>query len=80
MKVTDLIRSYADLLPEPAGHYAEIVRLNSPDYRPRSKVSISPRRLLILRPPRSFRPMTPYASLAATISKLPPMSGSAEKW
>jgi protein involved in polysaccharide export with SLBB domain len=34
MKVTDLIRSYADLLPEPAGHYAEIVRLNSPDYRP----------------------------------------------
>jgi len=34
MKVTDLIRSYSDLLPEPAGHYAEIVRLNSPDYRP----------------------------------------------
>jgi protein involved in polysaccharide export with SLBB domain len=34
MKVTDLIRSYADLLPEPAGHYAEIVRLNAPDYRP----------------------------------------------
>ena len=34
MKVTDLIRSYADLLPEPAGHYAEIVRLNPPDYRP----------------------------------------------
>lgn len=34
MKVTDLIRSYADLLPEPAGRYAEIVRLNPPDYRP----------------------------------------------
>src|ERR1700688_2918290 len=34
MKVTDLIRTYADLLPEPAGHYAEIVRLNPPDYRP----------------------------------------------
>jgi protein involved in polysaccharide export with SLBB domain len=34
MKVTDLIRSYADLLPEPASHYAEIVRLNPPDYRP----------------------------------------------
>jgi len=34
MKVTDLVRSYADLLPEPAGHYAEIVRLNPPDYRP----------------------------------------------
>jgi protein involved in polysaccharide export with SLBB domain len=34
MKVTDLIRSYADLLPEPASHYAEIVRLNPPDYHP----------------------------------------------
>ena len=34
MKVSDLIRSYADLLPEPAGHYAEIVRLNAPDYHP----------------------------------------------
>jgi protein involved in polysaccharide export with SLBB domain len=34
MKLTDLIKSYSDLLPEPAGHYAEIVRLNPPDYRP----------------------------------------------
>ena len=34
MKVTDLISSYADLLPEPAPHYAEIVRLNSPDFHP----------------------------------------------
>jgi len=34
MKVTDLISSYKDLLPEPAGKYAEIVRLNPPDYRP----------------------------------------------
>ncbi len=34
MKITDLIRSYNDLLPEPAPHYAEIVRLNAPDYRP----------------------------------------------
>jgi protein involved in polysaccharide export with SLBB domain len=34
MKITDLIHSYADLLPEPAGQYAEIVRLNPPDYRP----------------------------------------------
>jgi len=34
MRITDLIRSYADLLPEPAGHYAEIVRLNPPDYHP----------------------------------------------
>ncbi len=34
MKVTDLLRSYADLLPEPAAHYAEIVRLNAPDFHP----------------------------------------------
>src|SRR5579872_5422941 len=34
MKVTDLISSYSDLLPEPAPHYAEIVRLNAPDFHP----------------------------------------------
>jgi polysaccharide export outer membrane protein len=33
MKLTDLI-SYRDLLPEPASHYAEIVRLNAPDFHP----------------------------------------------
>ena len=34
MRLTDLLASYHDLLPEPAGHYAEIVRLNAPDFRP----------------------------------------------
>ncbi len=34
MKVSDLLASYKDLLPEPAAHYAEIVRLNAPDFRP----------------------------------------------
>jgi polysaccharide export outer membrane protein len=34
MKLTDLIASYSDLLPEPAPHYAEIVRLNAPDFHP----------------------------------------------
>jgi protein involved in polysaccharide export with SLBB domain len=34
MKLTDIVSSYADLLPEPATKYAEIIRLNSPDYRP----------------------------------------------
>jgi polysaccharide export outer membrane protein len=34
MKLTDVIASYGDLLPEPAGQYAEIVRLNAPDFRP----------------------------------------------
>lgn len=34
MKLTDLIGSYADLLPEPSDRYAEIIRLNAPDFRP----------------------------------------------
>jgi polysaccharide biosynthesis/export protein len=34
MKLTDIISSYNDLLPEPATKYAEIVRLNPPDFRP----------------------------------------------
>jgi protein involved in polysaccharide export with SLBB domain len=34
MLITDLIKSYNDLLPEPAKLHAEIVRLNPPDYTP----------------------------------------------
>lgn len=34
MKLTDIVSSYADLLPEPAPHYAEIIRLNAPDFHP----------------------------------------------
>jgi polysaccharide biosynthesis/export protein len=34
MRVTDVVGSYKDLLPEPAPQYAEIVRLNAPDFRP----------------------------------------------
>jgi protein involved in polysaccharide export with SLBB domain len=34
MRVTDLIASYKDLLPEPASGYGEIVRLIPPDFRP----------------------------------------------
>jgi protein involved in polysaccharide export with SLBB domain len=34
MKVTDVIASYRDLLPEPANQYAEIIRLNAPDFHP----------------------------------------------
>ena len=34
MKVTDVIASYKELLPEPATQYAEIVRLNAPDFHP----------------------------------------------
>jgi polysaccharide biosynthesis/export protein len=34
MRVTDVISGYKDLLPEPATKYAEIVRLNAPDFHP----------------------------------------------
>src|SRR5216683_5869383 len=32
MKLTDLVSTYADLLPEPSTRYAEIIRLHAPDY------------------------------------------------
>ncbi len=34
MKVTDLIKSYKDLLPEPSTSHAEIIRLAQPDFAP----------------------------------------------
>jgi protein involved in polysaccharide export with SLBB domain len=34
MRITDLIHSYADLLPEPASRHAEIIRLAQPDFAP----------------------------------------------
>jgi protein involved in polysaccharide export with SLBB domain len=35
MKITDLIHSYQEVLPEPANH-AEIIRLQPPDFRPQT--------------------------------------------
>jgi polysaccharide export outer membrane protein len=34
MKLTDLISSYKDLLPEPSERYGEIIRIQGPEYRP----------------------------------------------
>ena len=34
MKLTDILQSYNEILPEPAAHYGEIIRLNPPDFRP----------------------------------------------
>jgi len=34
IKLTDIVTSYKDLLPEPAAHYGEIIRLSPPDFRP----------------------------------------------
>lgn len=34
MRFSDLIKGYADLMPEPSQGHAEIIRLNAPDYKP----------------------------------------------
>jgi len=34
MKLTDLVKSYEDLLPEPSARYAEIIHIAAPDFRP----------------------------------------------
>ena len=34
MKVSDVIHSYSELLPEPSRRHAEIIRLQAPDYKP----------------------------------------------
>jgi polysaccharide export outer membrane protein len=34
MKLTDLVASYSDLMPEPSTKYAEIIHLNPPDFHP----------------------------------------------
>ena len=34
MKITDLIKSYKDVMPEPYKQHAEIIRLKAPDYTP----------------------------------------------
>jgi polysaccharide export outer membrane protein len=34
IKLTDIVTSYKDLLPEPSAHYGEIIRLSPPDFRP----------------------------------------------
>jgi len=34
MKVSDVIHSYSDLLPEPYKRHAEVIRLSAPDYTP----------------------------------------------
>ena len=34
MKVSDLLHSYTDMLPEPSHRHAEVIRLSAPDFRP----------------------------------------------
>ena len=37
MRITDLVSSYKDLLPEPSLQYGQIIRLSLPDYRPQAQ-------------------------------------------
>ena len=60
MKLTDIITSYQDLLPEPASHYGEIIRLNPPDFRP-SVVSFD--LSAALKDPASAPPLQPLDTL-----------------
>lgn len=34
MKISDLLHSYSDMLPEPSHRHAELIRLSAPDFRP----------------------------------------------
>lgn len=34
IRLSDIVNSYKDLLPEPAAHYGEIIRLAAPDFHP----------------------------------------------
>ena len=34
MKISDLLHSYSDMLPEPSRRHAEVIRLSAPDFRP----------------------------------------------
>ena len=64
MRVTDLIHSYADLLPEPAAHHAEIIRLARP---------ITPRKLLPSTwPTRSVATKTKTRRQVRTMSRTSP--------
>jgi polysaccharide biosynthesis/export protein len=61
MKVTDVIGSYKDLLPEPANQYAEIIRLGAPDFHPSvesfdlAEVMANPAQAPILHPMDTIR-------------------------
>jgi hypothetical protein len=74
-KLTDIIGSYKDLLPEPAPHYAEIIRLNARISAPAWKASIC--RLPWPTPRRhpSSNLWIPSGCSAATTSKRRPWCG-----
>ena len=54
MTVSDLLHSYQDLLPEPAGH-AEVIRLQPPDFRPET-ISFDLSEVLIGNDPITLQP------------------------
>ena len=72
MRLTDVISSYKDLLPEPSTQYAEIIRLNEPDFRP--SVESFDLAAALADPPRLLYCIrsTPSGFLADLISKVLP--------
>jgi len=66
MRVTEVIASYKDLLPEPATRYAEIIRLNAPDFHPTvesfdlADAFANPSKAPILRPMDTVRIFSRY--------------------
>lgn len=61
MRVTDVVATYKDLLPEPATQYAEIIRLNQPDFHPSvesfdlANALANPQQAPVLRPMDTIR-------------------------
>src|SRR5262249_31355701 len=73
MKLGDLVASYQDVLPEPAAHYAEVIRLNPPDFQP-SVVSFD--LSLAMKDPSVAPALQPLDTVRAFIRfdfELPPM-------
>jgi polysaccharide export outer membrane protein len=82
MRVTDVIASYKDLLPEPATQYAEIIRLNAPDFHPSvegfdlAEAIADPSRSPVLHPMDTIRVFSRYDfENAPTVSVLGDVRG-----
>jgi protein involved in polysaccharide export with SLBB domain len=65
MKLTDLVGSYRELMPEPADH-AEIVRLEQPDWKPKVidfdlRVALAGKQAILLQPFDTVRIYSRYA-------------------
>ncbi len=67
MKISDLLHSYSDMLPEPSHRHAEVIRLSAPDFRPTvlsfnldEAIKGDPRSDLLLQPLDTIRVFSRY--------------------